>query len=209
MNRCATTITGAVSAKRWFVFTILTLITLVGVPTLNQAGAAPTRLDLSKLGGLKNYVARVTDNGVVVGTYHVHSATDWEYFTGGRTPLGIDIGRSSYGRVPVVSGSTVTFKWERLGLAQPYGHTPYPSYASGFAALNHVSGVKLVRGATCDVANTVGHVWRFAAKVPGAVFPHVSACVADHSGALLTYVQAPIQSFAVLSVGDVPVIRLP
>ncbi len=209
MVRRAVSTPSAPSIVRRIGSVVFSLVALVLVPTLNQAGAAPTKPDLRALGGLTNYVARVTDNGVVAAIYHVHSPTDWEYFTSGRAPLGIDIGGSNYGRVPVVSGSTVRFKWERLGSAQPYDHTPYPSYASGFAALSHGSGVKLVRGATCDVANTVGHVWRFAAKAPGAAFPHVSGCVADHSGALLTYDQAPIQSFTILSVGDVPVIRLP
>lgn len=176
-------------------------------------------LDLAKLGVLGNYVAKTTGNGVPLETFRVHSPTDWEVFTGNKTiPLLVNVGGWEYLHVPHLSGSRLTYSWQRSGRAQAYSASPYPSYANGFAALSHVTGVKLVRGGPCDEAHLVGRLWHFAAAAKGAVYPHVSACIADRSGALLSYdegtsgVGAPkdlVATFTVVGVDDVGVIRAP
>jgi len=80
-----------------------------------------------------------------------------------------------------------------------------------------VSGVKLVRGGTCGEAGIAGHLWSFEPAVNGAVAPQVSGCVADGSGALLSYVQGSggpgnpgvSDSFVITGVGNVPTIPVP
>lgn len=177
--------------------------------TPNATGGSGGGLDLAKLGVLTNYSATMTDNGQLTETYRVHSPTDWEVFVGKPTPLSVNLGGSTYADVPTVSGASVTYSWQATGSAQPYAQSPYPSYASGFAALTHVTGSELVEGGTCSQAGIAGRLWHFAAAAPGAVFPHVSACIADQTGALLTYDQAPIQTFAITGVNDVPAIPVP
>lgn len=175
--------------------------------TSNQGSVSG--LDLSKLGVLTNYTATQMDNGVLIGSFRVHSPSDWEVFVGKPTPLSVNVGGSTYTDVPNVSGSSVTYSWQATGSAQPYSQSPYPSYANGFAALTHVTGSKLVEGGSCIQAGIAGHLWHFAAAAPGAVYPHVTARIADLSGALLTYDQSPIQSFVITGVNNVPAIPVP
>ena len=172
-------------------------------------GGAPGGLDLAKLGSLTDYTAKLVVNGQVEATYRVHSPTDREQLVHGSVPLSVDAGGWEYVRVPKVSGPKVTFVWQRSGRPQLYRLAPYPSYATGFAALTHVTGSKLVRGGPCREAGLAGRLWRFAAAAPGAVYPHVSACVADRSGALLGYDQPPVQDFVVTGVGNVAPIPVP
>jgi len=177
--------------------------------TSNAAAGARDGLDLAKLGVLTNYSATTTDNGQFIQTYRVYSPSDWEVFEGKPTPLSVNVSGFTYLDVPDVTGTAVTYTWQRSGSAQPYAQSPYPSYAAGFAALTHVTGAKLVRAGACSQAGIAGHLWHFAAAAPGAVYPHVSACIADQSGALLTYDQAPIQTFAITGVNDVAAIPVP
>ncbi len=171
--------------------------------------AAPDGLALAKLGVLTNYTSTITDNGQFTETFRVHSPSDWEVFEGKPTPLSVNVGGFTYLDVPSVSGTTLTYSWQRSATTQSYAQSPYPNYAAGFAALTHVAGAKLVRAGACIQAGIAGHLWHFAAAAPGAVYPHVSACIADQSGALLTYDQAPIQTFAITSVNDVAAIAVP
>lgn len=46
-------------------------------------------------------------------------------------------------------GRDVTIRWERLGPAEPYAHTPYPGQVATFLGLTHVAGVRLVAPDTC------------------------------------------------------------
>lgn len=165
-------------------------------------------LDLSKLGSLEDYAAALTLDGRPSIAYRVHSPVDWETLTGS-TVVSIDQGGSQYERVPHISGSTLVYRWQRTGPAASYAAVGYASYARGFAALTKVAGSRLVRGRTCRQAGLAGRLWSFAASAPGAVYPHVSACVADSSGALLTYVDLPLERFAVTSVGRTGVIAVP
>lgn len=189
----------------------------------SRAGHAPQRsvagrLDLAKLGALSDYTARTIDNGRFTETFRVHSPNDWEVFVGRPTPLSVNVNGSSYGHVPHVKGLKVTYSWQRIGPAQPYKESPYPSYATGFAALTHVAGTKLVRGGVCRMAGIAGHLWHFAAAAKGAVYPHVTGCIADRSGALLSYgavstgIGVPAgftATFAITGVGDVRPIPIP
>lgn len=172
-------------------------------------GSRSGRLDLAKLGSLTDYTAKLVVNGRLEETFRVHSPTDRETFTGGKLPLSVDVGGWQYLRVPKVSGTKLTYAWQKSGRAGPYRLFTYPSYANGFAALTHVTGSKLVRGGVCHEAGLAGHLWHFAAAAPGAVYPHVSACVADRSGALLSYEQPPLQTFIVTGVGNVAPIPVP
>ncbi|HUY97666.1 MAG TPA: hypothetical protein VMW47_08635 [Verrucomicrobiae bacterium] len=177
--------------------------------TTTATGRRLDGLDLAKLGSLTNYTATMTDSGTFTLTYRVHSPSDWEIFSGRPSPLSVNVGGSRYAEVPKVSGATVTYSWRKTGRSQPYAQAPYPSYAGGFAALTHVTGARVVKGGLCRDAGVAGHLWHFAAAAPGAVYPHVTACIADRSGVLLTYRQPPIQTFAITSINDVSVIPVP
>ncbi len=143
-----------------------------------EAGAATSAsssgLDLARLGALTNYRSKLTDNAALTSTYRVHSPTDWEVFDGKLQPLDVNVRGSEYELIPHVSNLELTYKWERTGPAQSYDQSPYPSYARGFAALTHATGVKVVRGKQCRQPGIAGHLWHFAAKAKGAVYPPVS-----------------------------------
>lgn len=202
-----------------FAFGVLSL----GLPSGVASGASPASsvrsvghrsgaaggLDLAKLGSLTDYTAKLVVDGRLEETFRVHSPTDRETFTGGPFPLSVDVGGWRYLRVPKVSGTKVTYAWQKMGRPHPYRLATYPSYAVGFGALTHVTGAKLVRGGVCHEAGLAGRLWHFAAAARGAVYPHVSACVADRSGALLSYDEAPLQTFVVTGVGDVAPIPVP
>lgn len=191
------------------------LVGATGVATASVVGkrpSAPPRagLNLAKLGSLVNYSATVFDNGIEVGLYRFHSSSDWEEFTAkSKIPLSVDVGGWQYLRIPKISGSKLTYSWQKSGKSPPYAMSPYPSYARGFADLTHVTGVRLVEGAMCHQAGLVGRLWHFAPAAAGAAFPRVSSCIATHSGALLTYDEAPIQRFFITGVGHVAVVRVP
>lgn len=176
----------------------------------------PRGLDLGKLGALSNYRAELVD-GSSRELFVVHSPTDWETFTGGPYPASVNVAGSEYARQAVISGTHVSFEWKRLGPAESYRDTPYPGYASGFARMTHVTGVKLVHGARCRDAGVAGTTWRFAAARRGAAYPRVAVCVADRSGVMLQYVEGAIDlttrsfvtSFEITGIGDVRAIPVP
>ncbi len=181
--------------------------------------ASLSTLNFARLGALREYRARLDDNGFV-STFRVHSPTDWEVFVRTPTPLSINVSGSSYSRVPRVTNGAVSYSWSRTGPAQSYSLvTPYPGYVRQFIGLTHVAGVKLVRGGACRQAGWSGHWWGFAAAARGAVFPHVSACVADRTGWLLnsgTAALTPggepshfVANFEITGVNDVAYIAVP
>ncbi len=176
-------------------------------------------LNLVKLGSLTNYVAVQTDNGQNIGTYKVHSPTDWEMVNGGANPLYVNINGFEYTYVPNFSGSQVTYSWQKSGSAQPYDESPYPSYVKGLIGLTKVSGVKLVRESVCTEAGLSGHIWKTVPSIAGAVAPNISACIADSSGVLLSYDQGTsssiygnvasfTQTFTITSIATVPTISV-
>jgi hypothetical protein len=214
---------------------IVTIAALSAVPLTTASAAVHSRdalrdnashetqrssvaLDLAKLGNLTNYSAKLINNGAVQ-TFRVHSPTDWEEFSGKPQPFGIDVNGSQYALVVSVSGASVKDSWKRIGPAQAYGlAVPYQGYARGFAGLTRVTGVKLVRGTTCHQAGIAGSWWRFASAVKGAVYPHVSACIAVRSGWLLSYYEGTgnvglpssfSASFEITGVNNVPMIAVP
>ncbi|MHB1510250.1 MAG: hypothetical protein ACYCST_12700 [Acidimicrobiales bacterium] len=185
---------------------------------VSATSASSGGLELARLGALTNYRSKLTDNATLISTYRVHSTTDWEVFAGKPQPLDVNVRGSEYALIPHVSNLQLTYKWERTGPAQSYDQSPYPSYARGFAALTHVTGVKVVRGKQCRQAGIAGHLWHFAAKAKGAVYPRVSACIANRFGWLLSYDEGPsgggapasyTATFTITGVGDVSAIPVP
>jgi len=195
-------------------------------PQAVRVGATSGRvdgLDLSKLGSLTNYAAEVVVGSAAPTVYRVHSPTDWEELTATGEPLSVDVGNAQYTPLPPAAG-TAGPRWAREVPAAAYQRTPYPSDAVGFADLTQVPGVRLVRGAPCTDAGTAGHRWGFEATRAGAAYPHVSACIADGSGALLSYIDQattptgtsvgtaaprPLATLTVTAIGTVPPIPAP
>lgn len=182
------------------------------LPSWHAAAAGPA---LSRLSSLRDYRVELTI-GRYHQTYRVHAPDDWELLGTGGQPESIDVAGSEYARVPVISGGHVTVHWQRLGVAQPYAHTPYPGYVATFVGLTHVRGVRLAAAGTCRQDGLGGHRWRFVPAARGAAAPRVTVCVADGSGALLRYDQGtapgiptPGAVMAITGIGDVPAIPVP
>jgi hypothetical protein len=175
-------------------------------------------LNLTKLGSLTDYSAELVNNKVLTLTYRVHSPSDWESFMGSPQPLAINIGTSKYARVPSVSGSTLSYSWQKIGAADPYLSSPYPSEVKGFIGLTHVTGATLEKEGSCVVAGISGHQFKLVAK-GGSIFSlKTAACVADSSGALLSFdegssgTEGPTgytSAFAITGVNNVGVITVP
>lgn len=188
-------------------------------PVATTRRARAVTLNQARLGTLQNYRATLDDNGFVL-TYRVHSATDWEEFDGKPTPLSVNVNGWRYLRVPHISGTSLTYVWTRSGRSPTYDVVaPYPGYVRQFIGLTHVAGAKLVRGAPCRQAGVSGHWWGFAAALRGALYPHVSACVADRTGWLLNSGTAAltvrgipsrfVASFQITGIDDVGSIAVP
>ena len=191
-----------------------------GVSTTSTTARSTTLagLDLSKLGSLTNYSAKLVNNNILTLSYRVHSPSDWGSFAGGPEPLSINIGASSYERMPSISGGAVSYSWKKVGPADPYQSTPYPSEVKGFIGLTHVSGATLVKKGSCVVDGISGHQFQFVAK-GGSIFTlKAQACVADSSGVLLSFdegssgTEGPVgytSAFAITGVNNVGVITVP
>jgi hypothetical protein len=183
-------------------------------------------LNLSKLGSLTNYTAQITENGKSLVILKVHSPSDWEQSSAGSTSANsnsstsININGSQYLYTPTVSGTQVTYSWQKSGPADSYAQSGYPGMVQGFIGLTKVSGVKLVKTSSCTQAGLTGHIWVTKPAVTGAVAPNISACIADSSGVLLTYDQGVSSSiygqaasntttFSITGINNVPLITVP
>jgi len=152
-----------------------------------ETGGAAT-FSLSQLASLENY--RFTSSSSNEGhtftiTGLVHGPEDWE--TEATIPVPettYDVGGHGYalalGHVEPVSFKT----------PQGYSHLDGErTFATALIGYTHVTGIRITRKGRCRVAGTVGTLYHLATPSTAAsvLLETASACVADGSGALLSY----------------------
>jgi len=144
-------------------------------------------LSLARLGSLTDYSFTSTaGNGgsTFTVTGEVHGPTDWETHSTSPAVTSYDVGGRGYA-VAIGQVTAVTFK-TRDGLTHLDGE---PTYAQALIGYTHVTGIRITTGGHCSVAGVPGTI--FQVKSPSAdaslLVETATACVADGSGALLSY----------------------
>lgn len=171
-------------------------------------------LDVAKLGTLTNYTGTMTDNGASIAVT-VHSPTNWQESLGTIPTFHID--GASYVKSINAQGQPVWYK--NADPPTAYQQSPYPGAVQQFVGFTKVAGATIVRGASCTVAGTGGHLWTITSPRNPVLREGESACVADQSGALLSLnttgggSAAPASglsySFTMTTVGSVPPFAVP
>jgi len=170
-----------------------------GSSTTTAAGGAATSgtsavassggggLTLTRLGSLTNYSFTSTaGNGgyTFTVTGEVHSPADWETHSTSPAVTNYDVDGRGYS-VAIGQVLPTTFKTSD-GLTHLNGETTYAQALMGYT---HVTGIRITTAGPCSVAGVQGTTYQV--KSPGAdaalLVETATACVADGSGALLSY----------------------
>jgi len=151
------------------------------------ASAGGGGLTLARLGSLTNYsFSTSTGNGgySLTLTGEVHDSTDWETHSTSPAVTTYDVDGRGY-TVALGQVASVTFKTPD-GLTHLNGER---TYAQALIGYTHVAGIRITTGGACNVAGVAGTTYQV--KSPSAdaslLVETATACVADGSGALLSY----------------------
>ena len=153
----------------------------------NSASGPSAALSLSRLSSLTNYTFVSSAGGASESlrvTGKVHTATDWESHTQTPSVTTYDVGGHGYA---VVGGPRVNVTFQTPdGVNHLDGEHVYAAELMGYT---HVTGIRISTAGACSVAGTAGTVYDV--KSPSAsaslLVETATACVADGSGALLSY----------------------
>jgi hypothetical protein len=144
-------------------------------------------LSLARLGSLTDYSFTSTagnDGSTITVTGEVHDPTDWETHSASPAVTNYDVGGRGYA-VAIGQVTPVTLKTPE-GLTHLDGET---TYAKALIGYTHVTGIRITTGGHCSVAGVRGTTYDV--KSPGAdatlLVETATACVADGSGALLSF----------------------
>ncbi len=189
----------------------------------SAASAGEGGLSLSRLGSLTNYsFTAAAGNGgyTFTVTGEVHDSTDWETHSTSPAVTTYDVDGHGY-TVALGQVASATFKTPD-GLTHLNGEK---TYAQALVGYTHVTGIRITTGGTCSAAGVAGTTYQV--KSPSAdsslLVETASACVADGSGALLSYssgvpggsaanaahITGATTSFAVDAVGGIGPITAP
>jgi hypothetical protein len=186
-----------------------------------RAGQAAA-FSLSRLASLENY--RFTSSSSTEGhtlriTGLVHGPEDWEIESTVPVPeRTYDVGGRGYA---VVFGHVEPVRFET---PEGYSHLDGErTFATALIGYTHVTGIRITRNGSCQVAGTAGTLYHVATPSNAAslLLETATACVADRSGALLSYragvpsgsaaahIRGVTSSFTVVAIGGVGEINPP
>ncbi len=155
--------------------------------TSSVASSGGGGLSEARLGSLTDYSFTSTagnDGYTFTVTGEVHSPTDWENHSTSPAVTTYDVDGRGYA-VAVGQVLPTTFK-PPDGLTHLNGETDYAQALIGYT---HVTGIRITTAGPCSVAGVRGTTYQV--KSPGAdaslLVETATACVADGSGALLSY----------------------
>ena len=189
----------------------------------SAGSSASAGLSLTRLGSLKNYTFTTSaGNGGYTFTItgQVHDSTNWETQSTAPAVTTYDVGGRGYalaiGHVISVSFNTPE------GLTHLNGET---TYAKSLIGYTHVTGIQIKTTGPCNVAGVAGTTYHVQSPSADAslLVETATACVANGSGALLSYsfgvpsgsaanaahISGAGGSFRVNSIGRVGQIALP
>lgn len=189
----------------------------------DRARARSPLTNLAALTSLRNYSFFYTASNLgasIRSVGAVHDPTDWRLATGSVTTY--DVGGHGYSVVKGFSTIEHTVFHTRFGYQHLNGEQ---TWGTALLDTTHVTGMRISRGSSCRIAGVPGTVYTL--KTPGAdkgIFSAADqACVADRSGALLSFAEGVTgggaaktlhlsgahELFEVTGIGRVGVIRAP
>lgn len=144
-------------------------------------------LTIARLGSLTDYsfISRSGNEGYTFTvTGQVHDATDWESHSTSPAVTNFDVGGRGYG-VAIGQVTPVTFK-SPDGLTHLNGEA---TYAQALIGYTHVTGIRVAAAGPCNVAGVDGTTYHVKSPAADAslLVETATACVANGSGALLSY----------------------
>ena len=155
--------------------------------TSSAGSPAAAGLSLARLGSLTDYSFTSTagnDGYTFTVNGEVHGPTDWETRSTSPAVASYDVGGRGYA-VALGQVTSLSFKTPD-GLTHLNGET---TYAQALIGYTHVAGIRITTAGPCRVAGVEGTTYQV--KSPSADAPLLvetaTACVADGSGALLSY----------------------
>ena len=144
-------------------------------------------LNLARLSSLTDYSFTATAGNAgytFTVTGEVHDPTDWQTHSATPAVTNYDVGGRGYA-IAIGQVTPVSFKTPE-GLTHLDGET---TYAQALVGYTHVTGIRIATAGPCRVAGVEGTTYQV--KTPGAsaslLLETATACVANGSGALLSY----------------------
>ncbi|MHB8264235.1 MAG: hypothetical protein ACYDGY_10935 [Acidimicrobiales bacterium] len=195
--------------------------TLAGGSAGGSETASTAGLQLSRLDSLTNYTFSTSSSGsgaTYTITGKVHGPTDWETVSTAPAETTYDVGGQGYG---IAVGHLI-----HIHLKTPEGLTHLDgeqASAEQLAGYTHVTGIKITKGGSCTVASVSGTTYNVQSPNAATLNELATACVANTSGALLSYssgvkggsaanaagISGISSTFRVDSIGDVGQIDAP